>query len=391
MSPPELTKRLKTRAAGLGFTLSGAAPAVTPAGASRLDEWLAAGYAGQMHYLEDRRDAYHDPRRVLEGARSVLMLGLPYPTAEPALANPGQGRVSRYAWGELDYHTVIRDKLHSLADELRRLAPAAATRCVVDTAPLLERDFARLAGLGWIGKNTLLIASPASYDPASGGPAGSYFFLAGLLTDAELAYDQPTEAGHCGTCTACLDACPTAAFPEPHVVDARRCISYLTIELRDPMPGELREGVGDWLFGCDVCQQVCPWNRKAGPKGDSAFEPIAGMNPVDLPPLFEMDEDAFRERFRHTPLWRSHREGLLRNAAIVLGNRPTDEALPALIRGLDDRHPVVRGACAWALRRYRAPEAAAAIARRGAVETDPAVLAELAGDAVDHAGGRGPK
>src|SRR5687767_13067731 len=219
MTVDEITQALKTRARELGFALVGACPAVAPAGASRLEEWLARGYAGDMHYLSERKEAYAHPRFVLEGARSILMLGMPYRTAEPSAAGPGQGRVARYAWGPADYHDVIRGRLHLLADCLRELAPRATTRGVIDTAPLLEREFAQLAGLGWIGKNTLTLSREA----------GSYFFLAALLTDQDLTYDAPHETDHCGTCTACLDACPTSAFPHPYVLDASRCISYLTI------------------------------------------------------------------------------------------------------------------------------------------------------------------
>ena len=254
-TPESLTDALKLRAGELGFLLAGACPAVSPQGLPRLDEWLARGYAGDMAYLEQRRAAYDHPRHVLEGVRSLLMLGLPYRTADPVPAAPGEGRVARYAWGEADYHDILRQRLHELADYLRQLAPDALTRCNVDTAPLLEREFAQLAGLGWIGKNTLLLNRQA----------GSYFFLAALLTDQELHYDAPHASDHCGTCTACLEACPTAAFPQPYVLDASRCISYLTIELKGAVPVDLRGGVGDWLFGCDVCQEVCPWNRDKTP------------------------------------------------------------------------------------------------------------------------------
>ena len=300
-----------------------------------------------MAYLEDRRHEYGHPQNLLNGARSVVMLGLAYRTAEPVEPQPGQARVSRYAWGDADYHDVIREKLHALADYLRELVPTATTRCVVDTAPLLERDFAQLAGLGWIGKNTLLIARPTSE-----GPSGSYFFLAALLTDLELQFDAPLQTDHCGTCTACLDACPTDAFVEPHVLDARRCISYLTIELRDHVPVELREGMGDWGFGCDVCQDVCPWNQKAPHSAVEAFLPRLDSNPLELVELFELDDEAFKRRFRKTPVWRSHREGLLRNAAIALGNNPTPAAVPALRKGLEDPHPLVREACCWALAQF---------------------------------------
>ncbi len=369
MDRVELTEILKQRAVELGFSRCGVCPAVSPPGAARLDEWLAAGYAGQMHYLADRREAYGHPNSVLDGARSLVMLAMNYRTAEPAVPDAGQGRVSRYAWGEADYHDVIRERLDALADTLRAEAPAARVRGVVDTAPLLEREFAQLAGLGWIGKNTLLLNRDE----------GSWFFLAALLTDVDLEYDAAHETDHCGTCRACLDACPTGAFPQPYVLDASRCISYLTIELREAVPAELREGVGDWLFGCDVCQEVCPWNSRSPLSRQAAMAPREDSNPMDLIGLFELDEAAFRTRFRHTPLWRPKRRGILRNAAIVLGNRPTPAALPALVRGLNDDEPLVRGASAWALGRYTQPAARRALEQRSKVETDCDVTNEIAG------------
>jgi len=229
--------------------------------------------------------------------------------------------------------------LHALADWLRERTPGAQVRGVVDSAPLLEREFAVQAGLGWIGKNTLLLNKPA----------GSYFFLAALLTDLDLPADEPFRTDHCGTCTACLDACPTQAFPQPYVLDATKCISYLTIELRDSIPEELRAGIGDWLFGCDVCQDVCPWNQRAPLSDEPMFQPRADENPVDLIALFELDEAGFKERFRHSPLWRAKRRGILRNAAIVLGNQRSRQAIPALTRGLKDEEAIVGEACAWAL------------------------------------------
>jgi epoxyqueuosine reductase len=254
--------------------------------------------------------------------------------------------------------------------------PEARIRGVVDTAPLLEREFAQLAGLGWIGKNTLLLNRHE----------GSWFFLAALLTDIELVYDAPHETDHCGTCRACLDACPTDAFPQPYVLDASRCISYLTIELRDAIPAELRTGLGEWVFGCDVCQDVCPWNSRAPLSRQREFEARSNSNPMDLIGLFELDDAAFRERFRSTPLWRPRRRGLLRNAAIVLGNRPTPLAISALVRGLHDGEPLVRGACAWALGQYRGSATADALRFRLSVEENGDVLREIAaalGDAID--------
>jgi epoxyqueuosine reductase len=341
-----LTARLKDEAHALGFTLTGVCPAVSPTGVTRLAEWLDRGYAGQMDYIAARQEAYEHPRHVLDGVRSVLMLGLPYRTVDPVQPEPSQGRISRYAWGEGDYHDAIHDRLKRLIAWLKQQVPAAQARGVVDTAPLLEREFAQLSGLGWIGKHTLLINKPA----------GSYFFLAALLTDQELAPDEPFSADHCGTCRACLDACPTQAFPQPYVLDATRCISYLTIELRDSIPDELRPGIGDWLFGCDVCQEVCPWNQSAERRPPTQerdvapeFRPAADGNPIDLIALFDLDDETFRRRFRHTPLWRSKRRGILRNAAIVLGNQRAAAATAALTRGLTDPEPMIREACQWAL------------------------------------------
>lgn len=367
MSTASLSQPIKDEARRLGFQLSGIAPAVAPPGLNRFEQWLAAGYAGQMQYLPDRAEAYRHPDSVLDGVRSVVMLAMNYHGESPQSTGAGEGRVSRYAWGTADYHDVIHDRLHTLADWLREREPHARVRGVIDTAPLLERDFAQLAGLGWIGKNTLLINKHA----------GSWFFLAALLTDLELEYDQSHETDHCGTCRACLDACPTDAFPQPYVLDATRCISYLTIELREAIPAELRPGMGDWMFGCDVCQDVCPWNRHAPLSDEEAFAPQPDHDPIQLAELFDLDEAAFRRRFRRTPLWRPKRRGLLRNAAIALGNRPCPEGLPALVRGLDDEEPLVRAACAWALGNYDQPEAAEALARRNEVETVQQVLVEI--------------
>ncbi len=366
MAPEPLTGALKDEARRLGFELAGACRAITPTGFRRFREWLDAGYAGEMRYLVDRADAYEHPRHVLDGAQSVLMLGKVYRSVEPAQTRTGEGRVSRYAWGA-DYHDLIHDRLRDLVALHRRLTPKAAVCGVVDTAPLLEREFAQLAGLGWIGKNTLLLNRGH----------GSWLFLAALLTSEILQYDRPFEADHCGTCRACLDACPTGAIVQPYRLDARRCISYLTIEFRGHVPREIRPELGDWVFGCDVCQDVCPWNRRAPATDEAAFRPAPGMNPIDPTALFALDDDAFRRRFRRTPLWRPKRRGLLRNAAIALGNRPHEAAIAGLARGLSDPEPLVRAACAWALGRHESPAAARALRDRTAAETDDEVRAEI--------------
>lgn len=363
MDPAELTERLKRTAVELGFELAGVCPAVEPGGASRLAEWLAAGYAGEMRFIADRQAAYAHPRHVLDGARSLLVLALNYRTREPEPLGPGQGRVARYAWHR-DYHDLIHERLHVLADELRRLVPGAQARGVVDTAPLLEREFAVLAGLGWIGKNTLVLHPRL----------GSWFFLAVLLTDQSLVYDQPFAGDHCGTCRACLDACPTGAFVAPYLLDSRRCLSYLTIEHRSSVPAELRGELGEWAFGCDVCQEVCPWNHRAPLSTEPELQAAAGQDRLDLGALFDLDEGAFRARFRGTPLWRPKRRGLLRTAALLLGNQRQPASLPALVRGLADEEPLVREASAWALGQLGSePAAREALAARLAVEVEPLV------------------
>lgn len=367
MDKAEITEWIASRARRIGFSSVGIAPAVAATGTGHLDEWLDAGYAGTMRYLADRRDAYVHPRSVLEGVRSLVMLAVDYRTTSPTAVAPGEGRVSRYAWGDQDYHDIIHTWLKQLAAELQTQMPGAKVRGVVDTAPLLEREFAQLAGLGWIGKHTLLLNRQQ----------GSWFFLAALLTDLELEYNTAPATDHCGTCTACLDVCPTDAFPRPHVLDASRCISYLTIEHRDAIPQELRAGMGEWVFGCDLCQDVCPWNSRSPTATDPRFAPRADLNPVDLTALLAMDDEAFRQRFRRTPLWRPKRRGLLRNAAIALGNRPTTSALPALVAALADEEPLVRAAAAWALARYGSAGHEALSARQ-TIESDPDVLAEIA-------------
>jgi epoxyqueuosine reductase len=335
MSPAE---RIKDQARALGFALAGIARAGEADGFSRLQEWLARGYAGEMAYMGRYADARRHPAAVWPEVRSVLMVGMEYGSkAACGLAtgpSPNRkrltGKIARYAAGP-DYHDLLRDRLNRLLAWVQSEFPGANGRGVVDTAPLLERDFARRAGLGWIGKNTMLINKHR----------GSYFFLGALLLDLDLDPDPPHESSHCGTCTACLDACPTDAFTGPGWLDARKCISYLTIELRRPVPDELRPGVGDWLFGCDVCQEVCPWNRK------DTTEPEA----VDAADVLSLTETQFRERYRGTALFRTKRRGLLRNAALVLGNTGDERTLPALRRALLDEEPLVRDAAAWAIDR----------------------------------------
>jgi len=359
---------IKTAAQRLGFELCGITPATSPSGFQHLERWLDQGLDGSMHYIGGRRAAYEHPHSVLSGVRSLIVVGINYATREPSPIAAGEGRVSRYAWGTRDYHDVIRDKLRELASVLHEKWPGCRTRGVVDTAPLLERDFAQLAGLGWFGKNTLLINKHK----------GSWLFLAALLTDLELAADEPHHASHCGTCRLCLDACPTDAFVEPYVLDARKCISYLTIELRNqPVPSALRPGMEDWLFGCDICQDVCPWNRRAPRSSCADFQPRDDLHPLDAVELLSLDEESFRARFRQSPLLRPGRSGMLRNAAIVLGNSRNRRFVSALQTALSDADPIVRGAVAWALGQLGGSQAVMALKQRLLQESCQDVCCEI--------------
>ena len=369
MQPAQLSKFIKTAALAVGFDWCGICAAVQPPGFDQFQAWLDSGFHGQMEYMERRKEAYRHPHHVLEGAKSIVMLAINYESVSHPSLSAGSGRVSRYAWGQGDYHDIIHQRLKTLKRQILERCPQVSMRGVVDTAPLLEREFAVLSGLGWQGKNTLLINKWV----------GSWFFLAALIVDVDLETDAIHETDHCGTCRACLDACPTDAFREPYLLDATKCISYLTIELRDPIPTALRKPMGDWVFGCDVCQEVCPWNNKSKPTSDPHFYPREDLAPMDLIELFEITDEDFRTRFRKTPLWRSRRRGILRNAAIVLGNQADVMAIPALIRGLQDAEPLVRGASAWALRQFSEPRAQQAINDRLLIETDAQVLAELKG------------
>ena len=341
----DLTTAVKREGERLGFDLIGVAPAVSPEGFAHLESWIDRGLAGEMGYIPRRREAYRHPESVLTGVRSVIVTALNYRTEEPPEEiSAGKGRVSRYAWSDADYHDVLRRKLQCLASYLHEVSPDSRTRAVVDTAPLLERDFARLAGVGWFGKNTMLINKWR----------GSWLFLGALLTDLELQPDAPHETAHCGTCTRCLEACPTDAFPEPYVLDATKCISYLTIELRDqPVPEDLRPGMGDWLFGCDVCQEVCPWNGKAPVSTTQEFQPRPELAPADCVALLGLSEVEFEQQFGHTPLARPGRDGIVRNACIVLGNTGDESVIAALECSLSDDSPLVCEAAAWAIRQIR--------------------------------------
>ncbi len=339
MDGTTITLQIKAKARELGFDLVGITRAEPLLHAGRYRAWVGQGFAGEMGYMTRDVEKRADPSRVLPEAQSIIVLGINYYTApEVPKDSHTRGWISRYAWGE-DYHRIVEEKLDALVAFMRRVVgPEIRARWYVDTGPILERELAWRAGLGWPGKNTNLINRHV----------GSWLFLSAILLDRVLAYDEPATA-HCGTCTRCLVACPTGAFVAPGVLDARRCISYLTIELRGAIPRELRPLMGTHIFGCDICQAVCPWNRRAPVSSESAFQPRAGFAAPELIPLLSLSEEEFREQFRGSPIRRAKRRGFLRNVAVALGNLQDPRAIPPLARALCDPEPLIRGHAAWAL------------------------------------------
>ncbi|MBI4493970.1 MAG: tRNA epoxyqueuosine(34) reductase QueG [Chloroflexi bacterium] len=341
-----LKRALKERAAELGLHLVGIASAEPCEGAqARTLAWLERGYQAEMGWMNEQRARLAcQPEQLLPGARSVISVGVSYLAEAPEPeAGVLVGRVARYAWGD-DYHEVLRERLGRLVDFLeQRLGARPRARVFVDSSPFPEREAAVRAGLGFYGKNTNLLT----------GLLGSFLFLGAILTDAELEPDQPP-ARDCGQCRLCLDACPTGALVAPYQLDARRCIAYLTIELRGSISWELRPVLGDHVFGCDICQEVCPWNRRVRPLAWPEFQPRpgAGARP-ELIPLLALDAAGFRARFRRSPMRRARRAGLLRNVAVALGNSGDRRAVPPLIGALQDPDALVREHAAWALERLR--------------------------------------
>jgi epoxyqueuosine reductase len=330
-----------------GFEMAGVAPAMPLPEAAYYRQWVRAGYAGEMRYLTDRRAVVRDdPRNLLPSARSVICVGKLYNGPEPystRLNSNDLAWISRYAWGD-DYHDVLRRGLERLVEKLRKqVSEPFQYKICVDTAPLLERAYARMAGLGWIGKNTCLIDQRM----------GSWFFLGELITSLDLEPGTPPPDS-CGTCTRCIDACPTAAIvpsgsaggPE-WTIDSRRCISYFTIELRGPIPADVRERVGHHVFGCDICQDVCPWNSRAPVTGDLAFAP-AHFAP-DLARLAQISEAEFREIFRTSPVRRARYSGFLRNVAVAMGNQRSARFRPPLERMAQSPDLLVAEHARWAL------------------------------------------
>lgn len=363
-----LSTKIKAAAQQLGFDLVGISPVQLPPHGESFARWLRDGFAGELGYMSRTKALRRDPNELVPWAQSIISVGMNYYTPYARSQNPAaaEGWISRYAWGD-DYHELIKARLEQLLETIRTLCDGKIEgRAFVDSGPVLERDFAGVAGLGWIGKNTHLI-SPKR---------GSWFFLGELFVDLPLAYDRPMR-DRCGQCDLCLKTCPTNAFAGPYVLDARRCISYLTIELKGAMPRHLRPLVGNHIFGCDICQEVCPYNVKAQATAEAAFGPRPGLFAPQLIPLLSLTDAEFRQRFRGSPILRAKRRGFLRNVAVALGNLKSLEAVPALIASLDDAEPLVRGHAGWALGEIGSQAAVEALQRRLQVETDDEARVEI--------------
>ena len=348
-----ITALVKDAARTAGFELAGIAPVRDFAELRHFEAWIAAGRAGEMKYMEARDAARKLKRTSLQStapwARSVIVCAINYNTAQPysvVVDAPGRGWISRYAWSREDYHGTVMRKLRAVGREIRRALrddSTLITRCFVDTGPLVERVYAKYAGVGWIGKNTCILNQKV----------GSWLFLGVILTSLELAPDVPAP-DRCGTCTRCIDACPTKALVAPYQLDSNLCISYLTIEKRGAIAEEVCEGMGRHVFGCDICQDVCPWNHKAPATEEPEFQPREGLVNPALEWLAEMTLEEFRERLRGSSIRRTKSSGLRRNAVIAMGNSGQRRFVPQLEKLTADEDPVVAESARWALRKLLA-------------------------------------
>jgi len=351
LSKMELKAQLVSFARQIGFDSCRISACKAPAHATEFREWLRDGAHGEMNYMQRGEEKRCDPQKVLPGAKSIVVLALNYFQGErvqrPASTKLRRGRqtgatgtIARYAWGD-DYHDVIAAKLHKIDHLLRDYG--GQQKCYVDTGPILERDYAAQAGIGWHGKNTMLIDERL----------GTWFFLAEILTTLELPADQPVH-DRCGTCERCIKACPTGAITAPHRLDARRCISYLTIELKDSIPLELRALIGDRIFGCDDCLDVCPWNRFAQISHETAFSARKSTTGMSLREYLELSDAEFRQLFKNSPIKRIKRRGFLRNVCVALGNAGDVSDLPALERAAADPEPLIAEHAGWAIEQIQA-------------------------------------
>ena len=351
-SSTQLAALIKRAAADAGFDLSGIASVAEFPELARFPEWIAAGHAGEMKYLESRDESGQLRRASLNSAfpwaRSVVVCAINYNTAHPystEVNHPARGWIARYAWGQKDYHDAVLRRVREVEANIRERCAGDVpieARSYVDTGPIVERVYAKYAGVGWLGKNTCLINQEI----------GSWLFLAVIITSLELPPDLPAP-DRCGTCTRCIEACPTQALIAPYELDSNKCISYLTIEKRGPIAEHLRPGIGHQVFGCDICQDVCPWNRRSPAADKLEFQPREGLVNPALSWLAEITEAEFREKFRGSAIKRAKRSGLRRNALIAIGNSGDRSLLPVVERALNDEDEVVADAAVWAKARLQ--------------------------------------
>jgi epoxyqueuosine reductase len=337
----EISVRIREEARCLGFFKTGIAPARPLPHPDRFTTWVKEGFHGEMRYMERQALKRLDPALVFPDVRSLVLVAMNYYTGKTAGTDSLRGRISRYAWGN-DYHEMVHKRLEQLLEFIRTMDASAQGLCYVDTGPVLEKVWAAQTTLGWMGKHTNLITREQ----------GSWFFLGTILLNLDLEYDIPEKA-YCGNCRRCIDACPTGAIVAPYVLDARRCISYLTIESRGPIPAPLRPLIGNRICGCDECQEVCPWNRFSIITSEKAFEPRKESVIPDLAPLVSLTEAQFSGRFEGSAVSRAKRDGFVRNVVIALGNSGSSAAQPALEQALLDSSPMVREHAEWALKRIK--------------------------------------
>jgi len=365
-----LTKSIKDRALEIGFDLVGVSPVGSFPENQFYKEWLARGFAGEMKYMEREPQKRENITNLLPKARSVISCGLNYNTDYPYSieeTDKTRGWISRYAWGD-DYHDIMKNKLSLLLEFMKEIAPGEVkSRVYVDTGPVLDRVYGKYSGIGWFGKNTCLINQEI----------GSWIFIGEIITNLELDYDNPVP-DRCGTCTRCIDACPTGALVEPYVLDSRLCISYLTIELRDKIPLELRDKIENNIYGCDICQDVCPWNRRAKVTDEPSFQPREGLYTPDLSFLSGLSEEDFRSIFKGSPVKRAKRKGFLRNVLVAMGNSEKKDLVPYIKKSLEDKEPLVRAHAAWALWRLEGEGSYETLSNHLSVESDSMVREEIA-------------
>lgn len=364
-----LTKSIKEKALEIGFDLVGISPVDSFPENQFYKEWLARGFAGEMKYMEREPEKRENIKNVLPEAKSVICCGLNYNTDYPYSINETdktKGWISRYAWGD-DYHEIVKGKLSLLLGFIKKITPEdLKSRFYVDTGPVLDRVYGKYSGIGWFGKNTCLINQQI----------GSWIFIGEIITSLELDYDSPVP-DRCGTCTRCIDACPTGALLHPYVLDSRLCISYLTIELREKIPLELRDKVGNNIYGCDICQDVCPWNRRAKVTHESSFQPRGGLYNPDLSSIAQLTEEDFRMIFKGTPVKRVKRRGFIRNALVAMGNSGERDFIPHIKKCLEDKDPLVRAHASWALWKLEGEDSYETLSNLLDVESDPMVREEI--------------